>query len=211
LLCWVSLTIIIPACTNAFVTTTYPIPEAYSTIIESRDGYHNKWDEPKAPTINKFVEHYPQLRKYEHPEGKNFSWFWYFAMQQMGDDEAADVSRTTKEKLEARDQISRAVAYFLPSLHTQFSLNTFSQSDMTNYISYMSSLEDFHERKRLYFYPKIFGKAKLESENWENVQLERFQNEVRISWLSHLLPLFLLSGLLLILSKGNFKITPSLN
>ena len=53
---------------------TYPVPEAYGTIIESREGYHSKWDQPKDPTIKKFKEHYPQYSKYEHPEGKSFGW-----------------------------------------------------------------------------------------------------------------------------------------
>lgn len=191
LLIWVSLTIIIPASINALVINLYPIPEAYSTVLESRDGYHNKWDEPKEPTIQKFKAHYPQFSKYEHPEGKDFGWFWYYAMQQMGDDEAAESNLAMKDKLQKRDQISRTIAYFFPSLHTQFSLNSLSQSDMSNYLNFLDQLEAFHEEKRLYFYPKIFEDKPIEEENWAQFTVEYAEDDRGIEWFRMLLKLVL--------------------
>ncbi len=130
LLTWVCLTIVIPASVNALVINLYSVPEAYSTVIESRDGYHNKWDQAKTPTIKKFTDHYPQFANYQHPEGKSFSWFWYFAMQQMGDDEAGTANHAMKAKLQQRNQFSQIVGYFFPTMHTQLSLNALSRSDM---------------------------------------------------------------------------------
>ncbi|MEM9886802.1 MAG: DUF3526 domain-containing protein [Bacteroidota bacterium] len=204
LLVWVLLTIILPASINALVINLYPVPEAYSTVIESRDGYHTKWDLPKAPTIQKFKDHYPQFSKYEHPEGESFGWFWYYAMQQMGDDEAAVSNNAMKEKLQKRDQISRTIAYFLPSVHTQFSLNALSQSDMSNYLNFLNELEAFHEAKRLYFYPKIFEEVPIEEENWAQFRLETVENDQSVEWFGKLLPLVLGSLLLVGLARGRW-------
>ena len=44
LLSWVLLTIIMPALVNAASTQLYPVPEAYGTVLESRDGYHTQWE-----------------------------------------------------------------------------------------------------------------------------------------------------------------------
>jgi ABC-2 type transport system permease protein len=82
------LTIIIPASVNATVAAIYPVPEAFKTTLDSREAYHSKWDKAKEPTIEKFYQHYPQFRKYKHPQGHDYSWLWYYAAQQMADDES---------------------------------------------------------------------------------------------------------------------------
>lgn len=197
---WVLLTVIIPATVNALVVNLYPVPEAYSTVIHSRDGYHTKWDQPKEPTIKKFTDHYSQFAKYEHPEGKSFSWFWYFAMQQMGDDEAAAATEAMKAKLQQRNNFSHTVGYFFPSIHTQLSLNSLSLSDLTNYLNFLNQLEAFHETKRLYFYPKIFENSPIEEENWEDIDLEHFRDNRTVNgWC--LLPLVLISFLLVRIAR----------
>ena len=198
---WVALTIIIPASVNALMVNLYPVPEAFNTVLDSRDGYHNKWDEPKAPTIEKFKKHYPQFAKYEHPEGKSFGWFWYFAMQQMGDDEAASASKTMKAKLQQRDNFSRTMGYFIPSIHTQFTLNSLGRSDLNNYLNFLNQLERFHEDKRLYFYPKIFESQTIDSEDWGKIRLEYFKDSRSFNWLISLLPLILVNVILLLCSR----------
>jgi len=203
---WIIFTIMIPAALNNLVTNLYPTPEAYGTTIESRDGYHNKWDQPKEPTIAKFKKIYPQFNNYEHPEGQSFSWFWYYAMQQMGDDEAADEVRAMKAKLQQRDRFARTVGYFLPSVHTQLSINTVSQSDLTNHLNYINGLEKFHEAKRLNFYPSIFENTSIEEENWEQFNLEYFRDIREVNWFS-LLPVVIISCLLLVLARRNWLTT----
>lgn len=179
---WVTLTIVIPSSVNALVVNLYPVPEAYSSVVDSRDGYHTKWDLPKEPTIKKFTDHYPQFAKYQHPEGKSFSWFWYFAMQQMGDDEAAIATKAMKTKLQQRNQFSQTIGYLFPSMHTQLSLNALSKSDMTNYLNFMNALEQFHEVKRLHFYPKIFDNSPITEENWASMGLEYFKDSRQVNW-----------------------------
>ncbi len=192
------LIIVIPASINAYVAHKYPIPEAFATVIESRDGYHNKWDLPKEPTIQKFKERYPQFSQYEHPEGKPFGWLWYYAMQHMGDEEAAKDAAAMKDKLRERDKTSRTLGYLFPSIHTQFSLNSLSRSDMSNYLNFIHQLELFYEEKRLYFYPKIFENVPVSTEDWEDFTLQYTQDTRTVNWLFSLLPLLILSLLMLL-------------
>jgi ABC-2 type transport system permease protein len=205
LLSWVSLTIVVPAGINALTVNLYPVPEAFSTVLESRDGYHNKWDEPKEPTVAKFHQHYPQFSQFKHPEGKDYSWLWYYAMQQMGDDEAAKDALAFKEKLKKRNAFSSKAGMFFPSIHAQLSLNALSLSDMDNYLNFIETLESFHEQKRLYFYPKIFTEAEVSDENWEKLEIEVFKNSLEINWIKILFPIFFMSLMCIIWAKNNLK------
>tara|TARA_B100000497_G_C7692479_1_gene421521 strand:+ start:1831 stop:3135 length:1305 start_codon:yes stop_codon:yes gene_type:complete len=202
---WINLTIVIPAALNNVVENLYPIPEAYETTIDGRDGYHNKWDQPKEPTILKFKEHYPQFSKYEHPEDQSFGWFWYYAIQQMGDDEATEARQAMKDKLYARNRFTKLIGYVLPSVHTQLSLNSLGKSDMSNYLNYMDALEQFHEDKRLMFYPMIFENVAISSEKWNEHKLEYFEDKRETEWIYLLLPILIWSGLLLWLSRTKMK------
>ena len=193
---WVSLTILIPASINAILVNLYPVPEAYNTILDSRDGYHNKWDEAKEPTVNKFKSIYPQFAKYNHPVDKSFSWFWYYAMQHLGDVEAEEVTKAMKNKLHQKDKVSKTVGFLFPTMHTQFSLNSLGRSDLKNYLNFLNHLKNFHEEKRLYFYPKIFDQVSTKSEQWDKFQLEYYKDERGVNWLAKLLPLVFWSLLL---------------
>ena len=197
---WLLLTTVFPIVANRIITNTYPISEAYKTTIDSRDGYHTKWDLPKEPTINKFKEHYPQYSEYQHPEGKSFGWFWYYAMQQMGDDESSKPRQAMKDKLHKRNNLTKWIGYFVPSIHTQLSMNALASTDMTNYLNYMDALEKHHENLRLSFYQKVFEADPIDSVNWSNYGLEHYE-EVRDLNLLLFLPLLLANFLFLLMAK----------
>lgn len=201
---WLLLTIIAPAVINNFILTKYPVPEALHTAVANRDGYHRKWDEPKEHTMQKFYAHYPQFEKYQLPKTA-FSWLWYYAMQQMGDDDAAEYSAAMKKKLMQRDDAGTAIGYFLPTLHTQLQLNDIAQSGLKNQLQFLDSTTSFHEKKRLYFYPKIFEEAPVLKEDWSKHKVEFFKNTGVVNWLQLVTPSIISIFLLLALSYKNFK------
>lgn len=201
---WLLLTIMIPAIVNNFIITRYPVPEALHTAVANRDGYHKKWDEPKEPTMQKFYAHYPQFAHYGVP-GKEFSWPWYYAMQQMGDDEAKQYSNAMRNKLLQRERTSNAAGYFLPSVHMQLQLNKLACSGLGNQLAFLDSLTAFHEKKRLYFYPKIFEETPVNEEDWTMHQVEFFSEETSINWPQLLLPFFIATTLLAGLMLFNFR------
>ncbi|MEM9525649.1 MAG: DUF3526 domain-containing protein [Bacteroidota bacterium] len=201
LLAWVLLTIVTPSTLNALEKTLYPVPEAYEALLESRDGYHNKWDEPKGPTLKKFKEVYPQFAAYDHPVGQSFGWLWYYAMQHLGDVEAAQATDELRLKLLGRHQFSQWASYLFPTAHTQLSLHTISHSDLINYLSFQDNLLAFHETKRLRFYPKVFEENTVSSIDWSEYGTEYFQDARKVSWFSALLPLLVANALMLVLAR----------
>ena len=80
-------------------------------------------------------------------------------------------------------------------MHTQLSLNALSQSDMTNYLSFLKELEAFHEAQRLRFYPKIFASAPIVEVDWASMDFHYFRDGRAVEWW-RLLPLVVVNLLL---------------
>jgi ABC-2 type transport system permease protein len=200
---WIFLTILTPALVNSYISNAYPVPEAIQTAVKQRQGYHEKWDMDKQSTVNKFFQHYPQLVKYDLPD-KEFSWLWYYAMQQMGDDEVRQESSELNEKLWKRDEVSSRIALFLPVLHTQLALNDIAGSGLKNHLRFLDSTTRFHEQMRLFFYPAIFENNPVSSIDWRNINVQHFCERQVINWFLLLAPLLLMSGGLFLLGHYCF-------
>ncbi len=201
---WVLLTVLLPAGVNNIITNRYPVPEALQTIIKSRDGYHKKWDVDKTVTMSKFFELYPQFKNYPVPD-KAFSWLWYYAMWHMGDHDAMKDAQEMRSKLLQRENTSRTVAAFLPTMHAQLQLNDIAKTGMLNHISFLDSTTAFHEKMRLFFYPKIFENANVNSVDWHRIKPEYYSDPYEMNGDKTLLPLVIAISFLLLLFCINFK------
>lgn len=206
---WVVLAIVLPAAANNYVAGKYPVPEALSTIIKQRDGYHQKWDVDRKVTMEKFYEHYPQFRKYGVPGGE-FSYTWYYAMQQMGDDESIEDSKAMREKILQRESLSRKLSIAIPTMHTQLLFNDLASTGLQNHIRFLDQTTAFHEKMRLYFYPRIFENAPVKNENWNSFQPEYAVHPHVIPLVSLALPLLLLTGALSVLAFIRLRKTVTL-
>jgi len=202
---WLFLIIILPAAINTYIVNKYKVPEALEVTLKQRNAYHEKWDMDKKETMEKFYQHYPQFRKYKLDEKAEFTWLWYYAMQQMGDDESAVQSRELESKLEQRNQASQTIAMFIPTLHTQIQLNETAKSDLGNQLLFLKETKLFHEKMRLYFYPKIFEEAAVTQENWGKFKVETFTDSTETGFLKAFLPLLLFNLLLIGFGWRNFS------
>lgn len=182
---WVLLCIVVPASLNLLLTKKYPVPEALQNVINQREGYHEKWDMAKSVTMAPFFKHYPQLKKYPFPEEKTFSWYWYYGMQQMGDD-AALVSRVLIEKkLASRQNFTETVALFFPSIQLQLGVNELAGTDLDSHLNFQQAVRKYHETIRLHFYPAIFTNGELKNTDIENYKLEKYiPKDVPVIWIN---------------------------
>ncbi|WP_062058575.1 DUF3526 domain-containing protein [Aquimarina longa] len=201
---WITLTILFPAIVNNYVMNTYPVPEALRTMIEQRDGYHEKWDEAKEVTMDNFFAHYPQYKKYPVPKDK-FSWLWYYGMQQMGDDESRESSKEMKEKILLRESISQTIATIIPTMHTQLMFNQITQTDLNNHMQFLDHLDKFHEELRLYFYPKIFENYLVKNEDWSKFKPKIALIQNHINWGKSIYSLLFITLLISFLTFLNLR------
>lgn len=198
LLCsWLLLVVFLPVLANNYITNKYPVDEAFTMTIKQRDGYHKKWDTDKKETLDKFYAHYPQFSDYKLQE-KGFSWLWYYAMQQMGDDESKKESNSLREKILKREKLSKQIAQFFPPMQTQLVMNDIAGTSLTNHISFLNATTEFHEKLRLEFYPKIFDKNSANSVNWNNFTPEIYKKNSSTSWVKNILPITIITFLLLL-------------
>ena len=165
---WLVLLILLPAGVNAYIATKYPFPEAMSTAIAQRDGYHVKWDTDKRETIEKFYQHYPQFERYGYPT-EGFNWLWYYAMQQMGDDDSHDEQTALADKIRARELNSVLISSFIPNLYLQLTFNQLVGTSMQQHLDYLNEAEQYHEELRLFFYPKVFSGLNADRIDWKEI------------------------------------------
>ncbi|MEM7372459.1 MAG: DUF3526 domain-containing protein [Bacteroidota bacterium] len=186
---WLALVVLLPATINTLITTQYPVPEALSTIIKQRDAYHQKWDTNKRATMDKFYASYPQFESYGYPTEEGFTWLWYYAMQHAGDAESREESASMRDKILQRETISRNWAYVVPSMHTQLLFNELAGTHLSNHIDFLEYVQEFHERTRLFFYPRIFSERNAHEIDWTQFQPETWNAARDIDWITILLPL----------------------
>lgn len=201
---WVTLAIILPAGVNNFVSNQYPVPESLSTLIKQRDGYHRKWDEHKEKTMEKFYQHYPQFKKYGIPKD-DFSYAWYYAMQQMGDDESSEDSEAMRDKILKREEASRFLSLVIPTMHVQLLFNDLAGTSLQHHLNFLDQTDDFHEKLRLHFYPKIFENSPVMDEDWKSFKPEYAIQKFTIPWITLVGPILIITFLLLILAITNMR------
>jgi ABC-2 type transport system permease protein len=203
---WAMFCLLIPGLANNYITAKYAVPEAYSTFLKQRDGYHTQWDKIKDSAIQKFLNHYPAYKNYEWTK-PSFNYLWFYAIQQLGDDEARKDSKAMQRKLRQRGMVSARAGLLSPVMHTQLQFTHIANTGLPQHLQYLDSTAVFHERLRRYFYPKIFGDSAVANENWGKHVPAYFNINTTIKWLPLSLP-FLLMALILygtgvLILKGN--------
>lgn len=202
---WISMNFIIPMTGNMIIQKIYPVNEGLKAQIEQREGYHNKWDEAKAPTMHKFYQIYPQFSAYKVDENVKSSFVWYYAMQHLGDVESAKSSDLYHDKMQCRNEASVYLGYLFPNLHTQLVQSQLAKTGMVNQLNYAKSLKDFHEKQRLFFYPSIFSEQSADAINWKRQTVKTFIDTEKENLLQVFLPYLFFILLLLILSQNKFR------
>lgn len=206
---WLGLIVLLPTLLNTYLVTRYPTPEALETTLMARKGYHEKWDTDKQQTMQAFFAHYPQFRSVP-PSKLAFDWPWYYAMQQLGDDEAGKAADALRAKVAQRETVSRQLARFIPPLHTQLQLNELAGSGLGNQLRFQEATGRFHENLRLHFYDRVFRDAPVKSENWNRFDVQTFHDDTPTDALTGLLPLFLFALIFTGLGWRNFRKTATM-
>jgi len=196
---WLILIMLLPAGVNGYISSKYPLPEALSTAIAQRDGYHTKWDTDKLATIKKFYQHYPQFKKYGYPTD-GFNWLWYYAMQQMGDDDSKEQQDALGKKINLRERSSKQIASIIPNMHIQLVFNQLAGTSMNQHMDYLRDTKVFHEKLRLFFYPKIFNKQEANAIDWNQFTPEYYKNEADLTPVQDIMPLLLASIFIILFS-----------
>ncbi len=175
---WLTLTILLPAALNIALATWLPVPEAFAVTVNQREGYHQQWDHPKAETMQRFFARYPEYAAFQAPSDK-FSWGWYYAAQQLGDEEAAESSAQLRAKLAQRQRWLQWLAWLVPTINAQIAFNHIAQTELDHHLAYLASVRGFHEQVRRSIYPFLMRNDAPPPINWQRLPRHQFQDEAQ--------------------------------
>lgn len=177
---WLLMVVLIPVGLNNYVTARYPVGEALSLTVRQRDEYHKRWDTDKQATMDLFYQHYPQFAHYPLQK-EGFSWLWYYAMQQMGDDESLKERNAMFDKIRQRQETSMQMASLLPPVQMQLSMSQLAHTDLASYVDFLEGTTQFHEGIRLDFYPRIFDDVPSATVPWERYVPQYHQPKTKVN------------------------------
>lgn len=175
---WLALSILVPAAVNLGIQSALPASSVFEIAVRQREGYHGKWDRPRGETMEAFYARYPEHARFQAPEDR-FSWGWYYAMQQMGDEEAAAASLQWRQTLEQREAWARRLAVLAPPALVQSALSRVAATDLPAHVAYLQSVRRYHESVRRFFYPLLFREPPIPGVEWGRLPRHRFADDER--------------------------------
>lgn len=173
---WLTLAILLPVAANLAIASAIPSSDAFEAALRQREGYHNKWDRPRAETMQAFYSRYPKYAQWPVP-GDSFSWAWYYAMQQQGDEESAAAAGRFREVQRQRETWSRRLAWLAPPALMESALTRLAGTGLDAHVAYLDSVRVYHERIRRHFYPMLFRDAPVPPVDWSAVPRHHFADE----------------------------------
>lgn len=118
----------------------------------------------------------------------------------MGDDDSKTERDALNKKLQLRTQASKQLATVLPNMHLQLVFNQLAGTSVDQQLGYLEGARQFHEKLRLFFYPKVFEAQKARTIDWNEFSPEYYKEKLIISWFGTLPPTFMASILLVVVS-----------
>lgn len=157
---WIGAVVLLPAVLNLALVTALPVSDGLEITVRQRQETHGAWDRPRADVMNAFFAHRPQWADTPPVTGR-FAWRWYYAMHEMSDRSVADLGRTYRANLRARQDALIRFAWLAPSAYAQLRLNHLARTDLDAHLAYLDEVRAFHERLRDHFYPLVFADARI--------------------------------------------------
>lgn len=173
---WLLLAILIPVTSNLAISWALPSTDALEAALRQREGYHGKWDRPRAETMRAFHSRYPEYANWRAPEDK-FSWAWYYAMQQQGDEESAQAVERFRGVQKRREAWSRRLSWLAPPALLESAMTRIAGTGLDAHTAYIDSVRDYHERVRRHFYPMLFRDPPVPPVDWRAIPVHRFSDE----------------------------------
>ena len=152
---WMVTAVLIPAGAQLAINQAVPVPASAEILLLQRETVNDAWDLPKADTLSKFAERHPEWQSYKH-NGQGFDWPWYYAFQQVGDQQTEALSQAYHQGRLSRDQLAQQVAWLAPPVLLERVLQQLADTDLQASLAYEAQVRRYHEALRQYYYPKLF-------------------------------------------------------
>ena len=152
---WILLAVLIPSAGRIAIDRAVPVPSGADILLTQREAVNDAWDLPKATTMDAFVARHPQWAAQALVE-RPFEWTWYYAFQQVGDQQAEALSRAYTEGRLARDRLAGRLALVAPPVLLARGFEALAGTDLRAALAYEARVRAFHAALRDFHYPRLF-------------------------------------------------------
>ncbi|MEM1152644.1 MAG: DUF3526 domain-containing protein [Pseudomonadota bacterium] len=160
---WVLLAVVTPAASKLAIDAAVPIPSGADIVMTQREAVNDAWDLPKETTMEAFVARYPEWGDYTEVT-RPFEWKWYYAFQQVGDQATEALAAAYQAGRQRRDYLTAILVWLSPPALLERVYQRLANTDALARLRYEASVRDFHERLRLFYYPKLFRDEPFDSQ-----------------------------------------------
>ena len=168
---WLFFTTLVPVVGKFTVERLVKVPDGGDILLTQRETVNDAWDLPTEATMDRFIEEHPEWRG-RTEVGDSFEWKWYYAFQQVGDQEAEPLSSALYQGIAHRDQHMGFVSLLSPPLLIDRWLTRTAKTDVTRHLEYVDCVREFHSELRHFHYQMLFGDAQYS--NQRMTQLPQF-------------------------------------
>jgi len=152
---WLALAVLVPAAIRISVETAVELPDGGEIMLTQREAVNDAWDLPKSATMTPFVARHPEWSDYTEV-GESFTWKWYYAFQQVGDQVAEPLSQAYRQGRIERDRLAANLAWLAPPALAERALQAIANTDVAASLAYEQRVRDYHASLRAYYYPRLF-------------------------------------------------------
>ena len=177
---WVTLTLAIPIAGKAYIEVSIPGVKGSDVSLVQREAVNDAWDLPKSVTMERFYASHPEWSD-SPPLGEDFHWKWYYAFQQVGDEEAADLAREYREAMLARDELTASVAWLSPAVAIQRRLEELASTNLKASLKFEGQVRQYHETIRRAYYPVLFRDIPFSDERLAQVYIPDFAESLGLN------------------------------
>lgn len=152
---WLLLAVLLPAVLRAGIDRAVPLPAGADIVLTQREAVNDAWDLPRSTTMDAFVARHPEWSAHTRID-RPFAWTWYFAFQQVGDQQAEALSQAYTEGRRTRDRWAARAAWLMPPVLLQRRLQSLAGTDTEAVLAYEARVRAFHAALRHFHYPRLF-------------------------------------------------------
>lgn len=159
--CWVLFAFVIPILGDLAINNGVHSPKGGDILLIQRESVNDAWDLPVQTTMEAFSAVHPQYKDYQNNR-EGFDWGWYYAFQQVGDQQAEELSMQYRQASAKKFALAGYVALVSPPMLLQRKMTRIANTDALAAFEYEQQIRDFHRELRLFYYPLLLGQEPFE-------------------------------------------------
>ncbi len=165
---WILFSVIIPVSSDIVLDEIVHTPKGGDIVLIQREAVNDAWDLPFSATWEPFLATHPEWKDHTQMDSL-FEWKWYYAFQQVGDQQASTISQAYRQALIEKNTLAGYFALLSPSMLTQRLLSSIANTDTQASLQYEQQVRNYHKALRLFYYPLLFSKDPFTLEKLNNL------------------------------------------